>query len=44
MIQQVLAHLMTLDCDDAEWIELREKNLPFARKSHRALDLGIVEG
>ena len=43
LIQQVLAHLVTLDCDDAEWLELRGKILPFAKKSHRAFDLGLVK-
>ncbi len=43
LIQQVLAHLCTLDCDDAEWLELRGKILPFAKKSHRASDLGLVK-
>ena len=43
LIQQVLAHLVTLDCDDAEWQELRGKLLPFAKKSHRAEALGLVK-
>ena len=43
LIQQVLAHLCTLDCDDAEWLELRGKILPFVKKSHRASVLGLVK-
>ncbi len=43
LIQQVLVHLVTLDCDDAEWQELRGKILPFAKKSHRAEALGLVK-
>ena len=43
LIQQVLAHLCTLDCKDKEWIALRKAIRPFARKSHRAFDLGLVK-
>ena len=42
LVYQLLAHICTLDFDDTEGI----KNLimPFAVKSHRAVDLGLKEG
>jgi len=43
LIQQVLAHLCTLDCGNKEWIALRKAIRPFAEKSHRASDLGLVK-
>ena len=43
-IRQTLAHLASLKCDDPEAAEIREKILPYAQKSHRAGDLGLIEG
>jgi hypothetical protein len=43
LIQQVLAHLCTLDCRDKQWVALRKMIRPFAKKSHRAVDLGLVK-
>ena len=40
---QVFAHLASCECDDPEWAEIRKAILPFARKSHRAGDLGILD-
>lgn len=42
--RQLAAHFCVLDCDDAEYIAAREAILQFARKSHRAADLGLVNG
>jgi hypothetical protein len=42
--RQLAAHFCVLDCDDAEYIAAREAILSFARKSHRAYALGLVEG
>ena len=41
LVYQLLAHICTLEFDDTEGI----KNLimPFASKSHRAVDLGLKE-
>ena len=41
LIYQLLAHICTLEFDDTEGI--KELILPFAKKSHRAKDLGLVE-
>ena len=41
LIYQLLAHICTLDFDNSEGI--KELMLPFAKKSHRAKDLGLVE-
>lgn len=43
LIQQVLAHLCTLDCKDKQWVALRKAIRPFANKSHRAVDLGLIK-
>jgi uncharacterized protein YjbI with pentapeptide repeats len=43
LIQQVLAHLCTLDCKNKEWVALRKAIRPFAKKSHRACDLGLIK-
>jgi len=40
---QLAAHFCTLDCDDPAYQEAREALLPFARTSHRAKDLGLIE-
>jgi len=43
LLRQLMAHACTLECDDEEWTELREAILPFAKKSHRAEDLGLLD-
>ena len=40
LVYQLLAHICTLDFDDTEGI--KELVLPFAIKSHRAKDLGLI--
>ena len=42
--RQLAAHFCALDCNDPEYIAAREAILEFAKKSHRADDLGIVDG
>ena len=42
LVYQLLAHICTLDFDDTEGI--KELIMPFAQKSHRAVDLGLKEG
>jgi len=41
LIYQLLAHICTLEFDNSEGI--KELMMPYARKSHRAKDLGLVE-
>lgn len=41
--RQLAAHFCVLDCDDPEYIAAREAILQFARKSHRAANLGLVD-
>jgi len=43
LLKRLAAHMCTLECDDKEWLELKEKILPFAKKSHRASDLGLTK-
>ena len=40
---QIAAHFCVLDCDDADYLAARTAILEFARTSHRAVDLGLVE-
>ena len=40
---QIAAHFCVLDCDDADYRAARTAILEFARMSHRADDLGLVE-
>jgi hypothetical protein len=40
---QLAAHFCALDCDDPAYQEARDALLPFARTSHRAKDLGLIE-
>ena len=40
---QLAAHFCALDCGDPAYQEAREALLPFARTSHRAKDLGLIE-
>ncbi len=42
--RQLAAHFCVLDCDDPEYLAARDAILEFAKKSHRADDLGIVGG
>lgn len=44
LLRQLMAHAVTIDCDDKEWLELKEAILPFAKNSHRAVDLGLTKG
>jgi len=39
---QLAAHFCVLDCDDPEYLAARDAILGFAKKSHRAADLGLV--
>ena len=43
LLRQLAAHMCTLECDDTEWLEVKETLLPFAKKSHRADDLGLIK-
>ena len=43
LIYQLLSHICTLQCEDTEFSEIREKILPYAKKSHRATDLGLTK-
>ena len=40
---QIAAHFCALDCDDEDYQTARTAILEFARTSHRAMDLGLVE-
>ena len=40
---QIAAHFCALDCDDADYQAARTAILEFAKTSHRAGDLGLVE-
>ncbi len=40
---QLAAHFCVLDCDDPAYQAAREALLPFARTSHRAKDLGLLD-
>ena len=40
---QIAAHFCALDCDDADYQAARTAILEFARMSHRADDLGLLE-
>jgi hypothetical protein len=39
IIYQLLAHVACLDCKDQEFAEIKEKIMPYAKKSHRANEL-----
>ena len=41
LVYQLLAHICTLEFDDTEGI--KDLIMPFAQKSHRAVDLGLKE-
>jgi len=40
---QLAAHFCALDCDDADYLAARTAILEFAKSSHRAGDLGLLE-
>ena len=43
LVYQLLAHIAMLRCDDPEFEKIKEFILPFAVKSHRAKDLGLLK-
>jgi len=43
IVRQLLAHVACLTCDDPEFEEVKALIMPYAKKSHRAADLGLVE-
>ena len=43
IVRQLLAHVVCLTCDDPEFDEVKALIMPYAKKSHRAKDLGLVE-
>jgi hypothetical protein len=40
---QIAAHFCALTCDDPAYLAAREAILPFARTSHRAQQLGLLD-
>lgn len=40
---QIAAHFCALNCDDADYLAARKTILEFAKKSHRAIDLELLE-
>jgi len=40
---QIAAHFCALDCDDADYLAARAAILKFAKSSHRAEELGLLE-
>jgi len=40
---QIAAHFCALNCDDADYLAARKTILEFAKTSHRAEDLGLLE-
>lgn len=40
---QIAAHFCALDCDDADYLAAQTAILEFAKTSHRAGDLGLLE-
>ena len=40
---QIAAHFCALECDDADYLAAREAILEFAKSSHRAEELGLLE-
>lgn len=41
--QQIAAHFCAIDCDDEEYQKARDAILEFAKGSHRARELGLLE-
>ncbi len=44
LVFQLLAHVSVLTCKDEEFKVIKDLILPYAKKSHRAADLGIETG
>jgi uncharacterized protein YjbI with pentapeptide repeats len=44
IVYQLLAHVACLDCGEKEFAEIKKAILSFAKKSHRAKDLGLLDG
>ena len=42
VVCQLLAHVACLHCDEPEYAEIQKAIMPYAVKSHRALDLGLT--
>ena len=42
IVYQILAHVACLDCDEPEFAEIQKDIMPYAVKSHRAKDLGLI--
>ena len=42
ILYQLLAHICVLDCDSDSYKKIRKYLLPYARKSHRAKELGLI--
>ena len=40
---QLVAHVCAVDCDDPDYQALRKLMLPFAKTSHRARELGLLD-
>lgn len=40
---QLAAHFCVLDCDDPDYVKARKAILKFAKTSHRANELGLLE-
>ena len=43
LVYQLLAHVCTLEVEGKEFEDIKEKILPYAKKSHRAADLGLIK-
>jgi hypothetical protein len=41
--RQIAYHLCSMDCDDAEFQEVRKVMLPFANKFHRVCECGVLK-
>lgn len=39
----IAAHFCVLDCDDQDYLAVREAVVGFAMTSHRAVDLGLMD-
>ena len=42
IVYQLLAHVACLDCAEKEFVKIKKVIMPYAKKSHRAKDLGIL--
>jgi hypothetical protein len=43
LVYQLVAHICGLDCNTPEFKKIKEFLLPYAKQSHRAVDLGLGE-